>query len=126
MWVPDLGLTLNDHVWYMADANNYLYAGTYNASTGSHTDPVYGPILQPTMGAQMFVTGDDWHWTAVTTNGFSNPADPHGGMCGLRVCTMSNTPYGMFVGTANDYYGLTVFRATKAFPRLCRRLAIWK
>jgi hypothetical protein len=107
------GLTLNDHVWYQDDPYNYLYAGTYNASTGSHLDPVHGPLLQPTMGGQLFVTPDAWHWTAITTNGFSNPSDPHGGMWDYGIRTMASTPYGMFMGTANDYYGLTVFRGNK-------------
>ncbi len=107
------GLTLNDHVWYQEDPNNYLYAGTYNASTGSHIDPIHGPLLQPTMGGQMFDTPDDYHWTAVTTNGFSNPSDPQGGMWDYGFRTMASTPYGFFVGTANDYYGLAIFQATK-------------
>lgn len=107
------GLTLNDHVWYQDDPYNYLYAGTYNASTGSHTDPVFGPILQPTMGGQLYVTPDDYYWNAVTMNGFANAADPQGGMWDYGIRTMSSTPYGMFLGTTNDYYGLQIFRATK-------------
>ncbi len=106
------GLTLNDHVWYQDDPNNYLYAGTYNASTGSHLAS-YAPLLQPTMGGQLYVTGDDYHWTAVTTNGFSNPSDPDGGMWDYGFRTMATTPYGMFMGTANDYFGLMVFQANK-------------
>jgi hypothetical protein len=107
------GLTLNDHVWYQDDPNNYLYAGTYNASTGLHLDPVHGPELQPTMGGQLYVTPDDYHWTPVTTNGFSTPSDPYGGMWDFGIRTMSSTPYGVFVGTANDYFGLTVFQGNK-------------
>ena len=61
----------------------------------------------------MFVTPDDYYWNAVTTNGFSNPSDPHGGMWDFGIRTMSTTPYGMFLGTTNDYYGLEIFNATK-------------
>jgi hypothetical protein len=39
------GSTLNDHVWYQDDPNNYLYAGTYNAGSGERNDPVFGPEL---------------------------------------------------------------------------------
>ena len=108
------GHTLNDHVWYMSDAYNYLYAGTYNASTGSHLDPVAGPLLLHNMGGHLYVTPDDWYYSAITTNGFSNPSDPFGGKFDFGIRTMSNTPYGMFLGTANDYYGLAIFRATQS------------
>uniref|UniRef100_Q026U6 Fibronectin type-III domain-containing protein n=1 Tax=Solibacter usitatus (strain Ellin6076) TaxID=234267 RepID=Q026U6_SOLUE len=108
------GLTLNDHVWYQDDPYNYLYAGTYNADSGSRNDPVFGPELLPSMGGHLYVTPDDWYFTAVTTTGFSNVADPHGGKFDYGFRTMASTPYGMFLGTANDYYGLMVFRATKA------------
>jgi hypothetical protein len=118
------GLTLNDHIWNQDDPNNYLYAGTYNASTGSHLDPVNCPLLQPTMGGQLFVTPDDYHWTAVTTNGFDNPANLNGiascgptngfsntgGMWDYGFRTMASTPYGIFIGSANDYFGLAVFQ----------------
>lgn len=110
---PGFGLTLNDHVWYQDDPYNYLYAGTYNASTGSRLDPVNGPLLQPTMGAHLYVTPDDWHWTPVTTNGFANPADPEGGPFDYGFRTMASTPYGMFIGTANDYFGTAIFRGNK-------------
>jgi hypothetical protein len=107
---PGFGLSLNDHVWYQDDPNNYLYAGTYNASIGSYTDPVNGPLLQPTMGAQLFDTPDDWHWTAVTTTGFTNLGDPHGGMWDYGIRTMASTPYGVFLGTANDFFGLAILQ----------------
>jgi len=104
------GLTLNDHVWYQDDPNNYLYAGTYNASTGSHLSPTLAPLLQPTMGGQLYVTPDDWHWTAVTTNGFAGPSNPEGGMWDYGIRTMSSTPYGVFIGTANDYWGTGLYQ----------------
>lgn len=107
------GMTLNDHVWYQDDPYNYLYAGTYNASTGSRFNPTWGAALLPQMGAHLYSTPDDWYYTPVTTNGFTRPADPQGGKFDYGVRTMASTPYGMFLATANDYYGVNVFRATK-------------
>jgi hypothetical protein len=65
------------------------------------------------MGAHLYRTPDDWYYSPVTTNGFSKPSDPHGGLFDYGFRTMASTPYGMFIGTANDYYGLQIFRATK-------------
>ena len=116
------GLTLNDHAWQIDDQYGFLYIGTYNASTPSRlaTD---GSLLLPYMGAQLYATGSDWYFHPITTNGFAstspisstayeNPIDPHGGIFDYGFRTMSSTPYGFFVGTANDYFGLAVFRAT--------------
>jgi hypothetical protein len=107
------GSTLNDHVWYQDDPNNYLYAGTYNAGSGERNDPVFGPELQSSQGGQLYVTPDDWYYTPVTTTGFSSPSDPYGGVFDYGIRTMVSTPYGLFLGTANDYYGTEIFRATK-------------
>jgi hypothetical protein len=66
------------------------------------------------MGAHLYRTDDGWHYTAVTTNGFANPSDPFGGPFDYGVRTLTSTPYGVFLGTANDDYGLAIFRATTA------------
>jgi hypothetical protein len=107
------GHTLNDHAWYMSDPYNHLYIGTYNASTASRFDPVHGPLLQHNMGAHLYRTPDSWYYSPVTTNGFASIADPNGGRLDYGIRTMASTPYGAFVGTANDYYGLAIYRANK-------------
>ncbi|MCC6587051.1 MAG: hypothetical protein IT168_10200 [Bryobacterales bacterium] len=107
------GHTLNDHAWQMSDPYNYMYTGTYNATTGSRNDPVFGPLLQHNMGAHLYRTPDDWYYSAVTTNGFATPSDPFGGKFDYGIRTMASTSYGLFVGTANDYYGTQIFRANK-------------
>jgi hypothetical protein len=106
------GHTLNDHAWQMDDAYQYHYVGTYNASIASKEDPVNGPLLRHNMGAHMYRTADDWYFSAVTTDGFSIFGDPLGGRFDYGIRTMEKTPYGVFVGTANDYYGLSIFRST--------------
>jgi len=106
------GHTLNDHAWQMNEAYGHLYVGTYNASIGSKNDPVYGPLLQHNMGGHLYRSPDGWYYSAVTTNGFANPQDPFGGPFDYGFRTMATTPYGAFFGTANDAYGLAIFRAS--------------
>ncbi len=122
------GLTLNDHAWQIADDNGYLYIGTYNSSTPSRlaSNPPYsGSLLYPYMGAHLYTTASDWYFNPITTNGFAskspisstayqNPIDPQGGIFDYGFRTMAATPYGFFVGTANDYFGLAVFEALQS------------
>jgi hypothetical protein len=112
------GHTLNDHMWQMDDSDNYLYIGTYNASTEfDRLDPVAGPLLLPHMGAHLYRSHDGgWYYTAVTTTGFATPSDPYGGIFDFGIRTMAPTPYGFFLGTTNDYYGLAIFRGTYSAP----------
>jgi hypothetical protein len=105
------GHTLNDHAWQMDDPLRHLYIGTYNAAVGSKMDPVHAPLLQHNSGAHLYRTPDGWYYSAVTTNGFANPSDPFGGPLDYGVRAMASTPYGFFLGTANDFYGLAIFRA---------------
>jgi hypothetical protein len=105
------GHTLNDHAWQMDDPYRYLYVGTYNASIGSKNDPVNGPKLLHNMGAHLYRTRDGWYYSPITTDGFSNLGDPHGGRFDYGIRTMATTPHGIFLGTANDYYGLMILRA---------------
>jgi hypothetical protein len=122
------GLTLNDHAWQMDDTAGYSYIGTYNSSTPSRlaSNPPYsGSELYPYMGAQLYSTSSDWYFSPVTTNGFAStsaisatayehPLDPDGGIFDYGFRTMATTPGGnMYIGTANDYYGLAVFEATQ-------------
>jgi hypothetical protein len=105
------GHTLNDHAWQMDDPYRFLYVGTYNASIGGRVDPVYGPLLQHNMGAHLYRSPDGWYYSAITTDGFTDPFDPFGGPLDYGIRTMATTPHGAFFGTANDYYGLAIFRA---------------
>jgi hypothetical protein len=105
------GHSLNDHAWQMAESDSSLYIGTYNAAIGSKNDPVNGPVLAHNMGGHLYRTRDGWYYSAVTTNGFANPADPLGGPNDFGIRTMASTPKGLFLGTANDNYGLAIFRA---------------
>jgi hypothetical protein len=107
------GHTPNDHAWWMENFDQNLYIGTYNLSTSSRLDPMAGPLLLPHMGAHLYRSHDGgWYYSAVTTTGFAKPSDPYGGIFEYGIRTMANTPYGLFVGTSNDYYGLGIYRGT--------------
>ncbi len=108
------GHSPNDHAWQMADLYGDLYIGTYNATLYTRYDPVVGPLLAHNMGTHLYRTGDGWYYNAVTTNGFANLGDSQGGRYDFGLRTMTPTPYGAFMGTANDNFGLTVLRAKPA------------
>jgi len=103
------GQTLNDHVWQMEDRKGLLYLGTYNAATASRNSAL-GPLLADSMGAQVFGTMNGWYFAPVTLDGFANLGDPHGGKFDYGLRTAARTPYGIFFGTANDYYGLAILQ----------------
>jgi hypothetical protein len=107
------GHTPDDHAWEMEDFDQNLYIGTYNLSTAYRRDPAIGQLLLPHMGAHLYRSHDGgWYYSAVTTTGFATPSDPYGGIFDYGIRTMANTPYGLFLGTTNDYYGLAIFRGT--------------
>src|SRR5262249_126992 len=111
------GQTLNDHVWQMDDRKGHLYAGTYNAATPAR-NAAQGPLLANTMGAQVFSTANGWYYIPLTLDGFANLGDPLGGKFDYGIRTMSQTPYGLFFGTANDYYGLAILQSAPKKPSL--------
>ncbi len=56
------------------------------------------------MGFNIFSTGDGWYFTDVKDNGLGDKFN-----FGAR--TFASTPYGLFVGSANYYYGASVYTA---------------
>ncbi len=97
------GNWLNWHIWRMGEYNGWLYVGTYDGSTTFHTISWLEPILRPYMGFDLYASQDGVHFTKITTTGFDHMFD-----CGVR--TLESTPYGLFLGTANPYYGLRIWR----------------
>ena len=95
---------LNWHIWRMGEYNGWFYVGTYDASTFLHTIPWLEPILRPHMGFDLYASQDGVHFTMITRTGFDDMFND-----GLR--TLESTPYGLFLGTANPYYGLQIWRA---------------
>jgi hypothetical protein len=92
----------NGHIWRMGLHNGQLFLGTYDNSIRYKNDPNAIHIFK-TMGFDLFRTVDGWRMTNLSTTGFTNEFD-----YGVR--NFQDTPYGMFFGTANEYYGLTIYR----------------
>ncbi|GAB4558298.1 MAG: hypothetical protein Kow0047_03290 [Anaerolineae bacterium] len=100
------GNLFNAHMWRMAVHDGNLYVGTFDTSTTLRNDPKVGPLARQFMGFDLYVTTDGLHFTPVSTNGFEDPYN-------FGVRTLASTPYGLFLGTANYYYGLQIWLGTK-------------
>jgi hypothetical protein len=100
---PGFDYEMNVHIWRMQAHDGWLYAGTCDQSTAWKEIPFINDIFEPYMGFDLFTTPDGEHFTMITRTGFDHRLD-----YGVR--TFASTPYGLFLGTANEYYGTRVFR----------------
>lgn len=93
---------LNVHMWRMGEFQDWLYVGTVDASTSWHTADWAMQILGPHMGFDFMATRDGWYFFEISRNGFGDIFD-----FGIR--NFATTPYGLFFGTGNYYYGTKVY-----------------
>lgn len=96
---------LNGHIWRMQEYDGRLYLGTMNMSTHLREIPGVGPILQPNYGFGLYETADEWHYAPITLTGFDDKFN-----WGAR--SFAKTPYGLFLGTTNNWYGLQIWRGS--------------
>ncbi|MFN2166410.1 MAG: hypothetical protein ACK2U9_09120, partial [Anaerolineae bacterium] len=97
------GNWLNAHIWRMMEHRGRLYIGTWNLATDFRRVEGAEDILNPHLGFDLFETGDGWHYSAITTSGFDDRFSN-----GVR--SFASTPQGLFVGTANKWEGLRIWR----------------
>ena len=97
---------LNGHMWRMVEHDGWLYVGTWDETIVFHTVDWIAELLGPQMGFDLYATYDGIHFLEVTHTGFDDMFN-----YGLR--TFESTPYGLFVGTVNGYYGLQVWLGIK-------------
>src|SRR5690606_34427780 len=64
-------------------------------------------VLAHNYGFNLFVTDDGTHFTPLTLNGM-------GDMFAFGLRTMAKTPHGLFLGTANSWYGTQIWRGLPA------------
>lgn len=95
----------NIHVWRMQSYKNQLYVGTMDQSTKWRHVPILGEQLKPEMGFDLYTTSNGQDFVLITHTGFDDIFD-----VGLR--NFAATPYGLFFGTANQYYGTKIWRTT--------------
>ena len=100
---PGFDYSMNVHIWRMQGHEDWLYVGTCDQSTVWKEIPFINDMLEPYMGFDLYTTPDGEHFTMITRTGFDHKLD-----YGVR--TFASTPYGLFLGTANEYYGTRVFR----------------
>ncbi|MFB3827323.1 MAG: hypothetical protein ACE15B_11170 [Bryobacteraceae bacterium] len=93
---------LNQHIWRMATHDERLYIGTFDMSTVSKSIPILTNILEPHMGFDLVQTSDGVYFTEIDRQGFQDRYN-------FGVRTFQSTPFGLFLGTANYYYGLQIW-----------------
>jgi hypothetical protein len=96
------GWNLNSQFWRMADYNGCLYVGTSDESTIFRDNPQYAKLVAPELGADLWSSCDGVNFSPIDIMGFEDEFN-----YGYR--TFSVTPYGLFVGTVNPYFGLQVW-----------------
>jgi hypothetical protein len=99
------GNLFNGHFWKMEAHADALYLGTWDWSVGLRSIPQLGPLFGREFGADLFKTRDGRYWSQVSRTGFGD-----GFNYGVR--TLESTPAGLFVGTANPFYGLQIWHGT--------------
>jgi hypothetical protein len=98
-------------LWRMGVHNGTLYIGTFDQSTDFKQVPVLGERLRPEMGFDLLATTDGNTFTTVTRTGFDD-------MFAYGARGFQSTPHGLYIGTANDYYGTVIYRAGESTPVL--------
>lgn len=99
---PGLGWGLNAHMWRQAVYDSRLYIGTFDMSTIFKDWPLIGALLSPEMGGDLWTTADGVFYSLINETGFEDRFNF--GFRGLQT-----TPFGLFAGTANYWYGLEIY-----------------
>jgi hypothetical protein len=95
---------LNVHIWRMQEHEGVLYVGTDDESTKhGNMMPILDPLLEPRYGFDLFSTSDGFNFHMITRKGFEDKFN-----FGAR--TFASTPQGLFLGTANYYYGTQIWK----------------
>jgi hypothetical protein len=107
----------NIHMWRMTAWRGSLLVGTQDQSTKWRNSPG-GAILADRMGADLYGSSDGWHFTMITRKGF-------GDIFNNGVRNFASTPYGLFLGTANHYYGTRILKASGVVSPVERPREFW-
>lgn len=94
---------LNGHIYRLKDHDGWLYLGTMDQSTAWRVWPEIEEKLRASMGFDLFTTPDGWYFTPITRTGFDHEFD-------YALRTFASTPYGLFLGTTNEYFGLRIWQ----------------
>jgi hypothetical protein len=106
----DVGFSwfLNQHMWRMAVHDSRLYVGTFDESVLLRYDKG-ASAWEPEFGFDLWWTQDGAYFSQVDQQGFQD-----GYNMGVR--TMVSTPLGLFLGSANPFFGLNIYRGASTTP----------
>jgi len=99
------GWYFNEHMWRQNVYDGRLYVGTFDDSTAFRLNKDASAFAAEE-GFDLWWTQDGTYFNQVNEDGFGDKFN-------IGVRSFANTPYGMFLGTANPFYGLRVY---KGFP----------
>ena len=99
---------LNQHMWRMAIHDSRLYVGTFDESVLLRYD-TGASAWEPEFGFDLWWTQDGTYFSQVDQQGFGDPYN-------MGVRTMVSTPIGLFLGSANPFYGLNVYKGSNTTP----------
>jgi hypothetical protein len=95
------GWNYNNHMWRLQVFDDRLYVGTFNESTTLRFDnPTF---LDQNMGFNLYYTDDGITFNLIDQTGFGDKFND-----GVR--SLLSTPYGLFLGSANQWFGLEIFQ----------------
>ncbi len=101
----------NIHMHRLQTHNGSFYVGTNDNSTAYRDIPIISNITAGEYGFSLYGTRDGVQYTPITDTGF-------GDIFNESARTFASTPYGMFLGAQNSYYGLRVWLADHEEPTL--------
>jgi hypothetical protein len=97
---------LTSHAWRMQAHQGVLYVGTNDDKTTTLSSiPVLGKLFDWQAGFDLYESSDGYYFVPITLNGFGDKFQ-----VGLR--TLASTPYGLFLGTVDYWYGLRIWQGT--------------
>ncbi|MBI4589321.1 MAG: hypothetical protein HY725_10820 [Candidatus Rokubacteria bacterium] len=111
------GNPFTGHLWRMQRHGPWFFVGTWDFSVFFRDVPIIGRIAALEAGFDLWTTRDGVFWFQITRNGFGNIFN-HG------VRSLESTPFGLFVGTANDWNGTQVWLAGGDSPARHRGPAV--
>lgn len=111
--IPTSGFTtgfgnlFNGHFWSQTSHAGSLYVGTWDWTVTLRTNPALATYVQGEYGFDLFRSLNGKDWVIESKRGFNDKFN-----YGVR--NMVSTPIGMFLGTANPYYGLQIWSDTRS------------
>jgi len=104
---PGFDYWLNEHIWRMCEHEGRMYVGTNDATGFGKEYRFMRPFLD-TMGYDFYVTSNGADYNMLTRTGFAD--EGFGDQLGIGIRVLASTPYGLFFGTSNPFYGLRIYQ----------------